>query len=406
MSWLCRSRLGLAVGLALVVLSGVRGADDPPKAKVDDPKVKKENITFRTVDYVDLKGTLYTPVVAKKNACVLLLHNLSRKGGGNRNDDGWDALAVDLTKEGYTVLSFDFRGHGDSTTVAKEFWEFKDLSNVSYNRPLLPKGKVIVKADDYPSKIDYKDFPPTGANYYLHLVDDIAAAKACLDAKAGGAAGNTVLIGAGEGATLGALWLSSEHRRYREKTENGVPGQRFNPEPEPEGKDIACGIWLTMNANIDSKPQTNLNTWLEEVGGKRNTIPMPMLFMYGKDEPTGRGKLTASYALQKMIPGYRLMEAKEGLNPDKNHRFTRDWSIDTKLEGSQLLQKSLNTNTIIIEYLKHVMEDRGSRESKRHDPEKFRFFWTVGVATRMPIVAKEAGEQFMLPIPVSQLGGR
>ncbi len=204
MSWLCRSRLGLAVGLALVVLSGVRGADEPPKPKIEDPKVKKENITFRTVDYVDLKGTLYTPVATKKNACVLLLHNFSRKAGGNRNDDGWDTLAADLTKEGYTVLSFDFRGHGDSTTVSKEFWDFKDLNNVPYNRPLLPRGKAIIKADDYPSKIDYKDFPVSGANYYLHLVDDIAAAKACLDSKVGGAAGNTILIGAGDGATLGA----------------------------------------------------------------------------------------------------------------------------------------------------------------------------------------------------------
>ncbi len=373
MSLLCRSRLALAVGLALVVLSGVRGADDPPQKEA--VKVTKSNVTFRTVDYVDLKGTLYTPDTGKKNACVLLLHNMTRKGGGSRNDDGWDALADDLGKEGYTVLSFDFRGHGDSTTVGKEFW---DKVKFPHNQPLL-RGKPIIKLDDYPTKIDYKDFPPTGS-YYPHLVDDIAAAKAFLDTKAGGAAGNTVLIGAGEGATLGALWLTAEYRRYRERTENAVMRQPYNPEPEPEGKDMACAIWLTINGSIGDKAQgtTTLNTGLQEVGGKQNTMSMPMLFLYGKDDP-GKGKSTASYALTKMIPGYRMMEDKEGLNPDKNHKFTRDFSVNTKLEGSQLLQKTLPTNKIIIAYLKDVMEDRGSRETKRHEPEKFRFFWASGL---------------------------
>jgi hypothetical protein len=396
MSLLCRTRLGLALCLALVVISGVHAADDPPK---EPAKFKKDNVTFRTVDYVDLRGTLWTPSTTKKNCCVMLLHNLSRKSGGNRNDDGWDALAEDLAKEGYTVLSFDFRGHGDSTAVAKDFWDF---TKFPHNRPILPKGKVIMKVDDYPSKIDYKDFPVTGS-YYLHFVDDIAAAKVFLDSKGGGAAGNTVLIGAGEGATLGALWLNSEHRLYREKTENGMPGMRYNPEPDPEGKDIACAIWLSISQNIDRKRQDNLNTWLDEVAGKRNALSVPMLFMYGKDDPTG--KSTAGYALRKMMPAYQMMEATPGPNKDKNHPFTRDWSVDTKLEGSQLLQKSLNTNTIIKAYLKDVMEDRGSRESKRHDPEKFRFFWTIP-SSRTPVIAKESGEQFMLPIPVSQLGGR
>ena len=400
MSWLCRSRLGLAVGLTLVILTGVQGADDPPKDKDPTPpkqdiKVTKASVTFQSVDYVDLKGTLWTPSPSKKNACVLLVHNFSRKGGGNRNEDGWAALAEELAKEGYFVLNFDFRGHGDSTSVSKEFWKYPQ------NQPLLPRGKVIMKADDYPTKIDYKDFPNTGS-YYLHLVDDIAAAKAFLDSKTGGAAGNTIIIGAGEGATLGALWLNSEYRRYRERTENGIG--RINPEPEPEGKDIAAAVWLTISDTIDRKPQSAFNSWLEEVGGKKVAIPMPMLFMYGKEDP-GRAKAIARIALSNMIPSYAMMEDKPGQNKDKNHPFTRDWAVDTKLDGSQLLQKGLTTNAVIKAYLNDVMEARGSRESKRHDPEKFRFFWTLKTMTT-PYIAKDVGEQYMKPIPVTQFNAR
>lgn len=396
MSLLSRPRLAVVFGLSLAVLAAVRsdaGAQAP----------EKKNVTFRTVDSVDLRGTLWTTPNAKKNACVLLLHNLSRKGGGNRNDDGWDALANDLAKEGYTVLSFDFRGHGDSTTVSKEFW---DKSKFPYNQALL-RNKVILKVDDYPTKIDYKDFPVTGS-YYPHLVDDIAAAKAFLDSKVGGAANNTIVIGAGEGATLGAMWMAAEYRRYRERMENvmpQIPPSLRSLEPDPEGKDLVCGIWLTISNSLDNKLQSNLGSWLSEVGGKQNKLPVPMLFLYGKDDPNRLNKQTTATVLQKMIPGYRMMEAAEGLNKDPNHKYTRDYAIDTKLEGSQLLQKSLNTSAIIKDYLGKVMDERGSVERKHHEPEKYRYFWYVSGA-RMPVIAKLAGEEFMLPIQPTMMGAR
>ena len=115
MSSLCRSHLVLALGLAAISLTSARAADDTKETQ----KVKKDaTVTFRTVDSVDLKGTLWTPT-NKKNACVLLLHDFSRKTGGNRNDDGWNDLGEALAKEGYTVLSFDFRGRGDSQRSAR-----------------------------------------------------------------------------------------------------------------------------------------------------------------------------------------------------------------------------------------------------------------------------------------------
>jgi hypothetical protein len=395
MSWLYRCLVALVFGLAWAALSTVQAAD-PVKEK-EDPKFKKEPVSFRTVDGVDLKGTLWTNAKDKKNACVLLLHNFSRKSGGNRSDDGWGSLAEELAKAGYTVLSFDFRGHGDSTSVAPEFWNQRKFPhNYLLLRPPIPK--------EAPTKLDYKDFPFT-PNYYPHLVDDIAAAKAFLENKAGDGAGNLVVIGAGQGATLGAMWMATEYRRFREKGSN-VMGQPLpNPESEPEGKDIACGIWLTVSPSIDSTPvQTQLNNWLDEVGGKRNRVPM--LFLYGKDDPTGRAKLNASMALTKMLPpGYRMMEDSPGQNKDSNYKFTRDYAVATKLEGSQMLQNSLNTSSVIKAYIRDVLEERGNREAKRHEAEKYRYFWIPpGGGINQVHPAKLNGEEFMMPIPLKMMG--
>jgi hypothetical protein len=404
MSLSSRTRLVLAGGLSLVVLAAVHGAASAHKPDPKpDPDFDKKTVTFRTVDAVDLKGTLWTNTKAKskKSACVLLLHEFSRKGGGDRSEAGWTSLAEDLVKEGYTVLSFDFRGHGDSTSVGKDFWTKKYPHNLALLKPPIPS--------EPPTKIDYKDFK-YDLNYYPHLVDDIAAAKAYLDTKVSDGAGNLVVIGAGESAALGSMWVASEFRRYRDRTENIMPGQPMRPnlEDKPEGKDIACCIWLGLGNSIDGRLiQTQINNWMVEVGGKH--YKTPMLFMYGKDDPPpGSGKKNAEFALTKMMPGYKVMGSEPGLNMFKDsdrkeeYHYTRDYAIDTKLEGSQMLQPSLNTNKVIKLYIKDVLEERGNKESKRHDSEKFRYYW---ISPGMnPIPAKVPGDEFMNPIPLKMMG--
>jgi hypothetical protein len=49
------------------------------------------------------------------------------------------------------------------------------------------------------------------------------------------------------------------------------------------------------------------------------------------------------------------------------------------------------------------MEDRGSNETKRHESEKYRYFWVVG---NQRTLAKNAGEEFMLPIKPSMMNIR
>lgn len=68
-------------------------------------------VTFRTDDGVTIAGTWYEPSVRPAPA-VILVHMLHR----TRRD--WDALASRLASEGIGALTFDLRGHGDSTGPA------------------------------------------------------------------------------------------------------------------------------------------------------------------------------------------------------------------------------------------------------------------------------------------------
>src|SRR5438874_1289007 len=80
-------------------------------------KADAKRVTFKTYDGVELAGTFYPAGgTAKKDATVLLLHDFDHKSGGNSHQDRWDELAERLQQEGYSVLSFDFRGFGESKT--------------------------------------------------------------------------------------------------------------------------------------------------------------------------------------------------------------------------------------------------------------------------------------------------
>jgi len=116
MSTLSLWRRGLGVALGLAVLMALT----PASRAADSDRVK-----FDTVDSVQLQGQFYPAKGkdGKEKAVVLLLHDIHK--GGNSGQDGWGALAEALQKDGFAVLSFDFRGHGDSTNVGGQFWEAK-----------------------------------------------------------------------------------------------------------------------------------------------------------------------------------------------------------------------------------------------------------------------------------------
>src|SRR5205085_4628381 len=111
---------------------------------------KSTKVTFDTSDGVTLQGTYYASPKGKDEPTVLLLHKL----GTDSHKDGWDNLAAALNDKGYTVLSFDFRGHGNSTAVDKDkFWAY------DWNRRYIKNG-IDPKTGKGKDSVNQKDFVP------------------------------------------------------------------------------------------------------------------------------------------------------------------------------------------------------------------------------------------------------
>jgi pimeloyl-ACP methyl ester carboxylesterase len=380
MRMLSQPRLVVLTGLALSLLAGagrVLAADDKDKGN-------SLRVQLPTCDGIELSGTFYPNAGGKKDAVVILLHNIDPRKGGGSHQDGWDTLAAKLQAQGYAVLSFDFRGFGSSKSVTAAFWKF------GHNQAI--RG-ARAKADT----IDQKDFPP---GYYLALVNDIAAARAYLDRKNDARELNTsnlILIGAGEGATLGALWMAAEMRRQRDLTPNDLGlGEPLIPKlDDAEGKDLAAGIWLSISPTLAGRNVSSvLRADLEDVAREGK---VPTIFLYGKND-TKSGDLTLNYlnAIQKGKRGEKI-----------ELRNTGEKAIaGTELSGSKLLSDRLGTIPFIITRLNSIMEDRGSKEWKKREEEKSRYFWSLpSVALpRTRLTAKVAGEKLAAPIPPAVLG--
>jgi pimeloyl-ACP methyl ester carboxylesterase len=344
-----------------------------PPALLAEGKADSKSVQFRSSDGVELSGTYYPNDKGKKDAVVLLLHNFDAKKGGNSHADRWDDLAAKLQAEGYAVLQFDFRGFGDSKTVGADFWDNKNKHNLGAIQRALPRG-------DPPTTIDHKNFKST---YYPYLVNDIAAAKAYLDRRNDANevnSSNLIIIGAGEGATLGALWLNSECFRCRDKAPKnlGLVVHRPGPFEEPEIKDVACAIWLSISPRLGGRAVPFAN-WLLAAGkGKK----VPMAFVYGADDPSGK-----SIALNALT---RITGSSKG---HKNFPLTGKQEIKkTSLTGSALLRDNLGTSTWIVEqYLSKVPDKRKNKERLTRGNKRARFYY-VNPKAFTPRLAKDADE--------------
>jgi hypothetical protein len=343
------------IRLALVVVLGLGLS---PLGSAGAEKGDFKRVPIPTFDGVKLEGTYYPAAAgAKKDACVLLVHNFDPVKGGESHADGWDLLAAALQAEGYTVLSFDFRGFGQSKTLEnpEKFW-------------MAPHNRQFLKAAGaakLPESIDHKRFPKP---YYPYLVNDIAAAKAFLDRKNDQGdvnSSNLIVIAAGEGAALSALWLASQCHLQRDRESYNkaiiLPGQRTSLD-DPEIKDVAAAVFLSLSPSVSGIPMHLKGSLLPEVG-RENKIPMA--FVYGAKD--AKGAAIAKECLSTIRSGRSSKELK----------LTGERGIaDTALTGSALLQEGLPTEKWIIKsYLEPVMEARGTRERKKREIDKYCFYW-------------------------------
>jgi hypothetical protein len=353
-----------------------------PRARAADPKDDKkkkeyEDVRFDTSDGVEIRGRFYASTGGKKAPAVMVLP----KVGGDIQQDGWDRLAETLKKEGYSVLLFDYRGHGDSKSVSPDFWKYQ------YNKAF--KG---ADAREPKTAIDTKDFP---RGYAPYLVNDVAAAKLFLDRKNDGGecnSSNMIVIGAEDGACLGMMWLYSEWNRFQLILP--APAKK----PPSEGSDVACVISLSFNKTpigtgpISVKPN-GVGDWFRLVARDKK---VPTYFLYGDaDEPS---KDFSKYWVD-LIRAKDTKDSKE----HKGHTLTGAKEIERggKVTGNQLLQKDLDTTKFILKYLEKVQEDRGPTEWVEHENNKKGFVWSF--PNSPPIQAKMEKQKELNPLPLNVL---
>jgi hypothetical protein len=305
-----------------------------------------ERVRFITADYAEIQGLYYPSDKGIKGAPVLLIHPL----GGSIEMAGFSDLAKKLQEKGFAVLTFDFRGHGSSLNVMPQFWS-AEMTNQGLKGYRASKPKTTISHNDF----------RTAANI-VSMMNDIAGAKRFLDTKNDASECNsarTFVVGIGSGATLGAVWLSSEWKRRAVKS--GFPLVNSN---QMEGHDIAGAVWLSMASSVGTS-QARWTPRLESyltVPSVRDNVPM--LFLYG-DQDTKAASLAKSLhsAMLRGVKDKKMKELMQAVGLK-----------ETKLAGAELLGKpSLKTEETIGAYMTQVLEDRTPNPWGKKDVDKMSF---------------------------------
>jgi alpha-beta hydrolase superfamily lysophospholipase len=321
-------------GLGLMVPCGRVAAEGKP-----------EKIT--TVDGVELHGMFYQSPKAKAPT-IILLHAIGDSG----MKKSYVALAEALQPE-YSVMTFDFRGHGKSKDIdPMKFWA------VQLNKQLI-KGASPKK-----TTIEYADFAQA-KDYFPVLVNDIAAVKAFLDRNHNDPGdcntSSTILIGAETGATLGAIWLNSQWSLQRMIPNPNNPMFPPVPAADPEGKDVIACIWLSISPSLGAH-KVKLSDTLKTAVKVNATATV---FMYGeKDDKNDKLSITLAN------------ELREPKNP--RYDYVKSYEVKkTKSPGISLVQKALGTEKDILDYLEVVVDKRG-REWTKRDFRTSQYNWRAG----------------------------
>lgn len=333
--FLARLMIGLALGFGLLVVTLPR--TNVADAAQADAKSSGDRVKFDTADSAELQGTFYPGT--NKSPCAMLIHPI----GENSHLAGWDELAKALLKEKFAVLSFDLRGHGDSTGVGQSFWY--DPTNLTLKSAKSSKSK---------DKVNYKDF--TQQQHYLMMVNDIAAAKRYLDRKNDEGlcnSSNLILIGADSGATLGAYWLSYawNHPRTIQVAFGQVPTQQM------EGQDVIGAVWLSISPKLNTFT-VPVSDWLGITSVKEK---VPMLFLCGEKDKNGA------------LFSKRLYDKKVNSISDKKLKelSVYDPIKEVSLRSRELLaDKSLSTVETIRKYAVRIVETRGNNGWVKREVER------------------------------------
>lgn len=305
---------------------------------------------IETADGVKLRGIFYKALNSKNGSCVIIVHEPFT----DPTKGDWDGLGRALAKSGFHTLRFDLRGHGKSKDVIpQKFW--REQLNTT-----LPGANKNPPKDS----IDEKDFK-TKKNYHPQMVYDLAAARNHLDKLNDDGQVNTssvYLIGAGEAATLGMMFLATEWHREQKKPMGFLNTQKFwinggqsiAAGGSPAGRDYGGAVWLTPR-RWTSFSSSAVEKWVSLYGrsteGDMRT-ETPMLFVYGEKDENG---LKGSKFFNDQV----MVSAGRGKLEKLDSTFMRERK-GTNLAGVGLLGKddTLGTEKLILEFLNKMEEIR------------------------------------------------
>jgi hypothetical protein len=347
---LAHTFVGLLAGFALLLL---------PQAGHSQGAGGKR-VKFETFDEVELVGDFYASAKGKEAAPVMIIPSTA----GHRKQPELEALAKALQAAGHAVLIFDLRGQGDSTSVGKTFW-----------------NQQINKKSVAPSPDGNGIRPIRDAGYLPMMVNDIMAAKLFLDRRNDSGDCNSkklILLGVGDGASLGALWLATESKRYRVTQSNKLNGLPIAWQNNPECRETLAMISLNIGPNI-GRGGANPIQWL--YSAKENKVRMA--FLYGG-----------------AVPGY---SERCRLAIGKADKFTVAKGIKNgdQRSGSALL-KPPETTKLITNYIDNILEDQGNNDWAMAETEKNSYVWVF--KGNSPTMAKMEGEKNMNLVPLASFG--
>jgi pimeloyl-ACP methyl ester carboxylesterase len=330
-------------------LSGLSQTPPGGAAKSPSPSAPAEpgsetRVPITTADGVELDGTYFRSQKPGRDApCIILVH----KFGADRSKTDWINLARALQAAEFApaVLTFDLRGHGNSTQLSNAplFWSYPFNRNGIRNGG--PKKTII----------DQKDFKPS---YFPYVVNDLAAARRFFEQKNDAGEVNVhslMVIGAQEGADLGFLFIAAEYSRiYR----IGVTALQSNGTPYNAGEDIAAGVWLSMStqpAMPAGAPRFDTSAWIKSWPNMKEKTPM--CFIFGEKDMKAKND---SDAVFRSLTGNGAEKKFDDLHPIRG----------TDLAGPALLgQPGLEVPQYVVKYCQKVMTDRRAKPWTEVKPE-------------------------------------
>jgi hypothetical protein len=382
--------LGLAAAVILAVAGAPAGAQvkegtqvkDKDKGTKDAKDTKARQVEILTVDQVELKGTFYPSSKGKDAPCVLMLHALGENE--NSSNKEWVNLAKTLQEKGYAVLTFDFRGHGDSTNVKPGMPNKNPMLSVRgfWDEPFNAKYvKGLMANKPRPTEIKFKDF---NTAYYTFLCNDIAAAKAFLDEKNDNGecnSGNIIFIGAKDGALLGALWLNSEWQRYKLLPPGPGMPQGGIDRQNPEGQAVTAAVWLSSGDTFGKTKNHYGFAKMLEIPAK--IYKVPMLFLYGADDDTGK----------KLANGAETYI--RGKNA-KEYPYTAAMKVTGEGGGGrELLLDARDGTKQVLDFLDSAVSKTVPVKMRAKSEDPYVWFWTASNGAAQQLVAKRKGQSLV-----------